>query len=248
MRTRAPWLLLAASLLAAGCVTETKLQPLPTAQTTQAGAAVIEEQGVRLVADGDAWRGTPSSLERIVTPVQVRIENQSGRPLRIRYEVFTLLGSSRFQYSALSPFELADESGTAYGGSGYGGSGGNVRMSVGMGFGWSSGWAGPPFATGYYGWRHRGGGIYNPWYDPWYDPFYRPYSYYWDPPEPLPTRDMLKQALPEGTLDTGGTITGFLYFQDVSEREGRVTLQARLVDARTGEQFGTLSIPFDVRS
>jgi hypothetical protein len=59
---------------------------------------------------------------------------------------------------------------------------------------------------------------------------------------------MLRQALPEGTLEEGGSVTGFLYFQDVSEREGRVTLQARLVDARTGEQFGTLSIPFDVRS
>ncbi|WP_257451319.1 hypothetical protein [Archangium lipolyticum] len=243
MRMRAPWLLLAASLLAAGCVTETKLQPLPSAETTRGGAAVSETQGVRLVADGDAWRGTPSTLERIVTPVQVRIENQSGRPLRIRYEEFTLLGDSRFQYSALSPFELADEGRAAYGGSGPGGSGGSVRMSVGLGFGWYTGWANPPFYT----WRHRGRGIYNPWYDPWYDPFYRPYAY-WDPPEPLPTRDMLREALPEGTLDTGGTITGFLFFQGVSEREGRVTLQARLVDARTGEQFGTLSIPFDVRS
>jgi hypothetical protein len=59
---------------------------------------------------------------------------------------------------------------------------------------------------------------------------------------------MVRQALPQGTLEPGGTVTGFLYFQDVSEREGSVTLQARLVDARTGEQFGTLSIPFGVRS
>jgi hypothetical protein len=28
--------------------------------------------------------------------------------------------------------------------------------------------------------------------------------------------------------------------------ERQVTLQARLVDARTGEQFGTLTIPFEV--
>jgi hypothetical protein len=59
---------------------------------------------------------------------------------------------------------------------------------------------------------------------------------------------MLRRALPEGTLEPGGTVTGFIYFQGVSEREGSVTLQARLVDARTGEQFGTLSIPFGVRS
>jgi hypothetical protein len=37
MRTRASWpLLLAALLFAAGCMTQTKLQPLPAAQTTQA--------------------------------------------------------------------------------------------------------------------------------------------------------------------------------------------------------------------
>jgi hypothetical protein len=57
---------------------------------------------------------------------------------------------------------------------------------------------------------------------------------------------MLRRALPEGTLEDGGALDGFLYFQDVGEREGRVTLEARLVDARTGEQFGTLSIPFQV--
>ena len=65
--------------------------------------------------------------------------------------------------------------------------------------------------------------------------------------EPLPTEDMMKSALPEGTLAPGGTMTGFLYFQNVGEREGEVTLRARLVDARTGEQFGALAIPFAVK-
>jgi hypothetical protein len=241
MRTRALWPPLAALLLAAGCVTETKLQPSPLAQTTQGGAAVAEAEGVRLVADGDAWKGRPSYLERVVTPVEVRIENQSGRPLRIEYEYFALEGGSRFQYAALSPFELRDE------GLGVGGSG-DVRMHMGVGsspWGWRSG----PF-LGSHGWGPWSRGWHDPFYDPWYDPFFGgPYaSGYWNPPEPLPTRDMLRRALPEGTLEPGGTLTGFLYFQDVSEREGSVTLQARLVDARTGEQFATLSIPFGVDS
>jgi hypothetical protein len=50
-------------------------------------------------------------------PVEVRIENQSGRPLRIEYDHFVLEGASRFQYAALSPFELREE-GLAMGGSG----------------------------------------------------------------------------------------------------------------------------------
>ena len=249
MRTRASWPVLAALLLAAGCLTQTKLQPLPAAQTTQGGAALAEAEGVRLVAEGDAWKGSPSNLENIVTPVRVRLENQSGRPLRLEYEHFVLEGSSRFQYAALSPFELREE-GLAVGGSGDASD--NVALNIGVGVGtggpWPA-WRGGPF-VGSSAWGPWGRGWYDPVYDPWYDPFYGgPYARgYWNPPEALPTRDMVRLALPEGTLQPGDSVTGFLYFQDVSEREGTVTLQARLVDARTGEQFGTLSIPFGVRS
>jgi hypothetical protein len=251
MRTRASWLALAALLLAAGCVTPTTLQPLPSTPTTQTGAAIAEAEGVRLVADGDAWRGNPSDLERIVTPVQVRLENQSGRPLRIEYESFTLRGNSQFEYAALSPFELSEEGTAAVGGSG---PEGNVAMSLGMGVGVRSRWGWGPGAFGWgrpWGLGAFGSGWYDPWYGPgFYDPFWGPSASWYarPPPEPLPTRDMLRKALPEGTLDPGGTLTGFIYFQNVSEREGSVTLQARLVDARTGEQFATLSIPFGVRS
>jgi hypothetical protein len=249
MRTRASWPLLAALLFAAGCMTQTKLQPLPAARTTQGGAALAEVEGVRLVADGAAWKGSPSDLENIVTPVEVRLENQSGRPLRIEYDHFVLEGSSRFQYAALSPFELREE-GLAMGGSGD--EAGNVALSMGMGMGvggpWPA-WRSGPFVGGY-AWGPLGRGWYDPFYDPWYDPFFGgPYARgNWRPPEPLPTRDMVRRALPEGTLQPGDSVAGFLYFQDVSEREGSVTLQVRLVDARTGEQFGTLSIPFGVRS
>jgi hypothetical protein len=240
MRMRSPWLALAA-LLAVGCLSETRLQPLPSAPTTRSGAVTAEELGVRLVADGDAWKGSPSHLERLVTPVEVRLENQSGRPLRIQYVHFALVGDSRFQYAALSPFQLRED-GPAVGGSGF---------DVGVGTGRPWGVRPGPFASSYGGgpWGPRGSHApwYDPLYDPWYDPFHGPYGH-GRASEPLPSRDMLRQALPEGTLENGGTLTGFLYFQDVSEREGRVTLQARLVDANTGEQFGTLSIPFDVRS
>ncbi len=249
MRTRASWPVLAALLFAAGCLTQTKLQPLPAAQTTQGGAALAEAEGVRLVADGDAWKGSPSNLENIVTPVRVRLENQSGRPLRLEYEHFVLEGASRFQYAALSPFELREE-GLAVGGSGDTSDNAALNVGVGVGTGgpWPA-WRGGPF-VGSSAWGPWGRGWYDPFYDPWYDPFFGgPYARgYWAPPEPLPTRDMVRLALPEGTLQPGDSVTGFLYFQDVSEREGTVTLQARLVDARTGEQFGTLSIPFGVRS
>jgi hypothetical protein len=255
MRARTLWPVLAALLGAAGCLTETTLQPLSTPSNPK-GAAVAEANGVRLVAYGSAWHGNPSDLEHVITPVGVRLENQSGRPLRIDPQDFVLVGGSRFEYTALSPKEMHEE-GLAVGGSGY--SGGNVALSFGVGVGypgwgwgpfpstylwhgapwsWGPGWGGPGWASPYFGMG---------WYGYGYDPLYAPY-YAYRPPEPLPTQDMVRKALPEGTLDNGGALEGFLYFQNVGHREGQVTLQARLVDARTGEHFATLSIPFGVHS
>jgi hypothetical protein len=62
----------------------------------------------------------------------------------------------------------------------------------------------------------------------------------------LPTADMLRQAFPEGVLKNESSWTGFLYFENVGAHERQVTLQARLVDAGTGETFTTLRIPFQV--
>jgi hypothetical protein len=63
----------------------------------------------------------------------------------------------------------------------------------------------------------------------------------------LPTRDVLRLSVPEGVLEEGGSVTGFLYFENLSARERQTTFQVRLVDAKTGEAFGSLAIPFQVR-
>ncbi len=236
MRMRGLWIVAISAIAIAGCVPETRLQPLPDAPSPAGdpSAVIAESQGVRLIADGDAWRGSPSNLERRLTPVQVRLENQSGRPLSVRYEFFDLVGQSRFHYAALPPLELEDVSDR-----------GPYCVASAPPWGvygssrWSWGWGRAP-------WRR-------PWWpSPFYDPFYDPYGPYYRPyvrcEEPLPTQDMMELALPEGTLDDGGIVSGFLYFQGIAERERQITLQARLVDAETGEPFGTLSIPFRVRT
>jgi hypothetical protein len=197
---------------------------------------VAEASGVRLIADGSAWKGHPSNLERRLTPVEIRLENHSGRTLSVRYTAFDLQGESRFEYAALAPMSLKDSPDaqpvcvTGYT-PGY--------WSLGASWGWGPrrGWRyGAP-------WRRPWA---SPFYDPFYDPFYGPAPYV-RCDEPLPTRDMMQRALPEGTLDNGGTVSGFLYFQGVGERERQVTLQAHLVDATTGEPVAQLSIPFQVR-
>jgi hypothetical protein len=227
-------------LLLGACIPETHLQPRPDARSLagEPSAAVAESAGVRLIADGAAWNGNPSNLERRLTPVEIRLENHSGRALKIRYTDFDLLGESHFQYAALAPTSLqevndAQPSCVAGYTPGY--------WSLGLGMGWT--W-GP-----HRGWRHAypwGGPWWpSPYYSPFYDPFYGPAPYV-RCEEPLPTQDMMERALPEGTLQNGGTVSGFLYFQGVGERERQVTLQAQLVDADTGERFSQLTIPFQV--
>jgi len=230
--------LVAASLLvASGCIHEAQLRPSTGAQLQQgdASAARAAASGVVLVADGAAWKGTPENLERSLTPVFVRLENDSGRPLRLQYGDFAMVGrESRFRYAALPPLTLGDTVASAQQKDP-----GRVGLYLGLGSAWG---------YGPYGRHGRYGGRYGPFVGP-FSPFY-PDPYYYGGyrcEEPLPTRDMLEQALPEGTLEAGGRVEGFLYFQGVAERETQVVLQARLVDGKTGEPFGTLDIPFQVR-
>ncbi len=235
MRTRVVGAVWVFALLAA-CIPETQLRPRADARQVpgDTSAAVAEAHGVRLIADGAAWKGRPGDLERRMTPVEVRVENHSGRTLNIRYANFDLLGASRFHYAALSP-ERIQESGNAQP---------QCVAAYTPGYWGLYGAWGPRW-----GWRHNTPWRYpwpGPYYDPFWDPFYGP-APYTRCEEPLPTRDMTERALPEGTLEDGGTVSGFLYFQGIGDRERQVILHAQLVDAKTNQPFGELSIPFQVR-
>jgi len=69
-------------------------------------------------------------------------------------------------------------------------------------------------------------------------------AYYGSSPEQLPTPDMISQALPEGLVQDGGNVTGFLYFPSVTGSEPAVELDMTLSDASDGEAFGHIAIPF----
>lgn len=233
----------AALLLVAGCIPETQLRPTQDAQLVQSDkdAAQAQASGVQLVADGAAWKGTPENLERSLTPVLVKLENHSGRPVRLAYSDFALVSpESRFRYAAIPPLALSTGVVSRDGGTG----GGRASLQLGVGPGWGYG----PYGRYAYGGRW-GGGRWGPgpFVGPYRDPFYPSPYYGYQCEEPLPTQDMLEQALPEGTLEDGGRVEGFLYFQGVAARERRVVLQAKLVDASSGEPLGTLDIPFQVR-
>lgn len=214
-----------ATVLLAGCATQ--LVPAPGATRIEAGpgvAAVSEGNGVHVVARVDAWRGYPADLELEGTPVLVTVENGGARRVGVRHEHFALLGQDGRTFAVLAPFEIEgsvpERFPAAFAGPGFGyyrvyGPHPRFGTRFGHPFGWGPAW----------------------------DPFYwEPYATRW---VTLPTGDMVQKALPETTLEPGGRVRGFLYFEKVRDIPA-VTFRARLVDATTGRPFGTVEIPFVV--
>jgi hypothetical protein len=177
---------------------------------------------VDVTVSANQWSGYPPTLEGL-TALQVTIMNKSERPLRIRYDEFTLVHPSGFVAAALPPLSIR---GTAL-----------VPVQT-RGFLYDRFWVAPYYAR-YYPWASPWNGPFA--FDPWY---YDSYYSYWR--QPLPTQDMLAKAIPEGVIEANGHLTGFLYFQQV--QGDTVTFTMELVDAKTGESFGSVQMPFVVRT
>lgn len=214
-------------ILVAGCAVGPELTPAPGANQVvgREDTAVAEVAGVRTVVQPDAWSGVPAVLPEL-TPLQISIENHSGRPLRIQYQQFALVTRSGLRYAALPPYQLE---GTASG-------------------------SGPIMAPGFPYRDFSFAPYYTPmplelpgWPGPFpYDPAYA-HRYYSLWRAPLPTEDMLEKALLEGVLAEGGYLrSGFLYFEDIDEEVPQVDFTFELVDAASGEHFGTIRTPLVV--
>ncbi|MCL4401459.1 MAG: hypothetical protein M1436_02165 [Acidobacteria bacterium] len=200
--------------------------PAPTANVVAGHRkeAFSDLHGVKVTANGDAWHGDPADLEYIFTPIEVHITNNSEHPLRLSYRDFQLSTSNGFRSYVLPPYKLTG-SVTKY-------------ESVSPGF-YSNRFLLAPYYAGYY-----------PGFGVWSGPFawdwgYYPAYYVWQ--QSLPTGDMVSKAVPEGVLDDGGRITGFLYFQKVPKGVASATLSFDLVDANTGRKLTTIHIPFTVK-
>lgn len=220
-----PFLLLLLTLSVASCAPRADLTPAPTANEVAAlgEAAASTDAGVRVVASVDRWVGRPEDLNE-VRPIWVEIENDSQIPLLVRYNAFALVGPAGERFVALPPFDIEA----------------TAAEPVAAPALPTTGFAVAPYASPFF-----------PGATPFAGPFgfdslyYR--SYY---PQfrriSLPTEDMVREALPEGVLDPGGRISGFLYFQPVNPELAQVVFTADLANAETGETFGSVRIPFVV--
>ena len=209
------------------CATGKVLEPAAGAALAPGRQNVAEASvaGVTVKVTGDSWRGDPKDLGALFTPVRVTLENHSGKTVRVSYRDFTLAGGGGFHYAAIPPMKAR---GTLSAGEA-------PRLQMAR-------------------WEHRGfyvaphysylyPGI-EPWGGPFgYDPLFYDRSYArW--PEKLPTQDMLSEALPEGAVQDGGSVSGFVYFQSVTGRESAVQFEMNVVDANNGQPFGAVAIPF----
>lgn len=221
-------LLLAA--VAVSCVRRADLTPGPQARRAGTETAVTHVDGVAFELRSDAWSGLESVVDHI-TPVRVKLTNESDRPIRLRYSDFALIAPEGRRYAALPPFGVT---GTVQ----------EPRLVRAY-----SPVTRPYFlhhrfdVAPYYGalYPHLAPdvGVYH------YDPFYHGAYYHYWVEIPLPTRGMLEWALPEGVIRPGGHVEGFFYFERVDPEEPYVVFRADLV-TDDGQRFGEVRIPFNV--
>jgi len=219
-------LLLAGGL--AACSPNAYLEPAPTAMTLprQEDAAVADVAGVRMVANGDAWRADPADLGSVYTPVKVDIHNQSAVPVDVRYQDFQL-SAAGFTSKALPPYKISGSLDTPT----------YPVAPVVPAFAYRRFFIAPFYAP-FYDWN----------FDRWGGPFSWDFGYYstyypmWQ--EALPTRDMQAEAIPEGVLSPDGRLSGFLYFQKIGKNAGPVTLTFNVVDADNNQNVGKVELPF----
>jgi hypothetical protein len=200
--------LLVVALLVSGCAGRVGL-PERTASATAGGVEVAGAVG--------AWRGWPSKLERVVTPVLVGVTNHGAVPVRLDVTTFVLALAQGGRLAAVLPGDVRGtvaEPGPA------------ALPRAGLALGPTREGSGP-------GWA-----INDPGLDPRTDPTAEP-DRTWE----LPSADMLDLALPEGVLAPGRTARGFVYFERAPRGTGPVTLRWPVVDAQSGETVGVIAIP-----
>ncbi len=230
--------LLAVVFIAVGCASAgSNLEPaVPTTETPNMEDAVVTSvQDVMVTVQADTWPADPGVTEE-VTPLQVMIENNSNMPVVVSYSNFAIITPEGEYHAAIPPFEISgrvDQLELA-----------QEYEAFDPAFAYE-GFAVAPLYDPLYGLD-----IYEPFgfYDYGY---YTNYYDYWenldDYNTPIPTTQMLINAMPEGVVMPGGMIKGFFYFQKVDADDvDWVRFTAELQNANTGNTFGEISIPYEV--
>ncbi len=248
----------------AGCATyhHAYLVPAPAATLANQGQSAVATAGdVTITVIPNSWNGRPHNLYRKVTPVKVRIQNNSKVPVRLIYSDFQLETPQGQAFAALPPYQITGMQAVgdllplsnanprivdvAFHRTAphrtHPINGGHSRIVIRPGFAWNNFYYAPYWGYGYYG--------IGPWPYGWapngvYFNTYYPYM----TAVRLPTRSMIRKGVPEGVIAPGGFVEGFLYFKKVSPSLSKIDFTAIVQNANTGKQLTTITIPFDVES
>lgn len=217
--------IIVAAVVSAGCSHQAKFVPARAAKAIVGAesAAVSTVDGVRCSASAGSWPGLPRDLESDLRPMKVRFTNHSGQPIQILYQQFALVSPTGERYRPLPVVSPSQSPGDV------------PHLS-------------PVYSSEGFFVAPRLKHVYanlRPWSQPLDrdDAFYK--SSFEDWPKELPTRDMARRGLPEGVLEDGGTISGYLYFPSGANQEDRVTFSAHVPNSR-GDTVASIQIPFVV--
>ncbi|MGM0575369.1 MAG: hypothetical protein ACQEXJ_06535 [Myxococcota bacterium] len=215
-----------ACLVLSACASRPELKPAPGAEELASGpgsGARASAAGVTVEARAGAWSGFPETLDE-VTPLLLAVANDGDVPVRVRYAEIGLATQDGVRLAALPPLALDEE---------------QVEPVESVPYSWS-GFYVAPYGAHYY-----------PEHEAWAGGFLVDRVYY-DTHYPalrrvdLPTPDMIRRALPEGVVEPGGRVMGFVYFQELPEGAEQATLTMDVVHAATGRTIDTVRIPFVV--
>lgn len=212
-------------LVAQACAHQPELTPAPNAHRVagQPLAATATAAGVMVTAFIDTWNGSPPDLRQGLTPIEVKIENHSDRPIRIRYNEFSLVTQTGYALALLPPYDIRSAP---------------LARQHSPGF-IHRGFALAPYYPELF---YPGVPL---WPHPWLldESFYGENYTRW--PQALPTRDLIERALPEGVIQPNGLISGFVYFPALRSGHYMVSFTVQVVEAN-GTELGKVSIPFEV--
>jgi hypothetical protein len=204
--------------------------PVAAAQEPEETGKQATAVGVTVTVKADAWSGQPAELTEVI-PLLVSIENTSRVPIRLRYAEFTLATTDGERAPALPPFEIKGTETEPIGTAGLA----DMPYPYPLrGF-----YVAPHFSRFYPRLRRFDGNFaHDPlFYSTYYPRFQR---------LRLPTGDMVQKALPEGVIEPGGKVTGFLYFEGIKPKNDMATFTTDLVNASTGEPVGAIRIPLEI--
>ena len=188
-------------------------------------AAYSVAEGVRCSANVGAWNGREDEIPSFLVPVKIRIKNDSGRPIRVLYQDFALTGKKGRSYLPVPVLPMDVDARKA------------IPKLTPI-YAASKFFVAPGFHDVY--------ATLEPWRTPLerddelYDRLFRRWG------DQRPPLDVLRAALPEGVLDDGGVVTGYLFFESPLDKESRVTFEATFGGGDGQTTVASIEIPFKV--